>query len=847
MGWRGMVAGPCGACIERGRVNGSPRESLRADLPSLLCFLLPLTAFAPSLGGPSWSLAPGFIPRCFSTAHPVGASMLNLRRARAWWSGPLALAWLGLMFSAVRAEDGASIYKRTCARCHGASGEGNADEYDKPLVGDRSVEQLAKLIGKTMPADDPGALSESASRSVASYIHEAFYSPLAQARNQPARIALSRLTVRQYRNVLTDLIGTFRAPAPAWGEERGLRGAYYASRRMRGAGQMIDRIDPQINFDFGITSPDPGRMDGSQFSIRWEGSVLAPDTGDHEFIVRTEHAMRFWINDLGRPLIDATVKSGSDTEYRATIHLEGGRAYPLRLEFSKAKQGVDDSKKQMGPPRPVAASIALCWQPPGRAEEVVPSRLLTPARYPEGFVLQTPFPPDDLSVGYVRGTSISKEWDQATTDAAIEAAGYVAARLPELSGARERDSDREAKLRTFCERLAERAFRRPLSEGQKRLYIDSQFEAGRDLALAVKRVVLLVLKSPRFLYPELGERGVDGFDVASRLALGLWDSLPDEALLKAARAGELTTAAEVRKQAERMVDDPRARSKLRSFLLQWLRVEPIPDLSKAPEEYREFTEAVASDLRTSLELFLEDALWGEGSDFRQLFLTDSLYLNGRLAKLYGADLPEEAPFQKVTVSPGRRAGVLTHPYLMSTFAYTSTTSPIHRGVFISRSVLGRALRPPPEAVSPLAPDLHPSLTTRERVETQTGAASCQTCHAMINPLGFPLENFDAIGRYRSEEKGKPIDATGSYLARDGETVPFDGPRALAAFLADSDEAHDAFVEQLFHALVKQPIRAYGAAKTSALRRSFIAHEYSVRALMVEMMVGAALTVPDSEP
>ena len=102
---------------------------------------------------------------------------------------------------------------------------------------------------------------------------------------------------------------------------------------------------------------------------------------------------------------------------------------------------------------------------------------------------------------------------------------------------------------------------------------------------------------------------------------------------------------------------------------------------------------------------------------------------------------------------------------MAAFAYTATSSPIHRGVFLSRGVLGRTLPAPPAAVAPLAPDLHAGLTTRERVALQTSPKSCQMCHAMINSLGYTLENFDAVGRFRKDEKGKPIDATGTYQTR----------------------------------------------------------------------------------
>ena len=236
---------------------------------------------------------------------------------------------------------------------------------------------------------------------------------------------------------------------------------------------------------------------------------------------------------------------------------------------------------------------------------------------------------------------------------------------------------------------------------QKERQVGRHFAEGIHPETSVKRVVLLALKSPRFLYREV--EGLDAYDVASRLSFGLWDSIPDAPLLDAAAQGNLSTREEVARQAERMVNDPRARAKVREFLFQWLRVDSVPDLAKDPAKYPGFDPAVASDLRTSLDLFLDEAVWGESSDYRQLLLADTLYLNGRLGKFYGVDLPADATFRKVALDPSERAGVLTHPYLLSNFAYTSTSSPIHRGVFLSRSVLGRALKPPPEAVAPAGP------------------------------------------------------------------------------------------------------------------------------------------------
>jgi cytochrome c553 len=754
------------------------------------------------------------------------------------------LGWtLALVVGAVLAPSavaqertGAQIYKQMCARCHGAAGEGTK-KYELPLVGDKSVAQLANLIDRTMPEDDPDALDAADARKVAEYIHEAFYSAAAQARLKPPRIELARLTVRQYRNSVADLIGSFR-PAAKLDERRGLRGEYFNSRGFQPKARLIDRIDPEVNFDFGTSGPKlpettKDQFDPHQFSIRWEGSVLAPETGVYEFVVRTDHAARLWVNNPRQPLIDAWVKSGSDTEYRAAIFLLAGRAYALRLEFSKAKQGVDDSQKNKNlPPKP--AFVALAWKPPHRVDEVIPARLLMPVRVPEVAVLETPFPPDDRSRGWERATTISREWGQAATDAALEAAGFIVARLPELAGGTDLP-----KLKQFGRRFAERAFRRPLTDEEQKLFIDQQFAATTDPELAVKRLVLLVLQSPRFLYPE-ASGGPEQYRVASRLALVLWDSLPDQTLLDAAAAGKLGTRAEVQSQAQRMLADPRAKAKLREFLLTWLKVEQHPELVKDAKRFPDFTPAIASDLRTSLELFLDDVLWGENPDFRKLLLADDVFLNGRLAKFYGVDLPADAGFQKVKFEPDRRAGVLTHPYLLSALAYQAESSPIHRGVFVARGLLGVLIRPPQEAFTPLSPDLHPTLTTRERVTLQTKALACASCHGIMNPVGFTLEHFDAVGRYRQTDRDKPVDASGSYEKRDGTLARFTGAEELARFLADSPEVPATFAERLFQHLVKQPLRAFGPTRPEELAKTFSELSYDLRKLVLEVAAIAAL-------
>jgi hypothetical protein len=747
---------------------------------------------------------------------------------------------------AVFAEDrnGRALYEERCAACHGVHGEGSADHYPQSLEGERSVEQLARFIAASMPPDMPGAFSGEDATLVAVYIYDAFYSPQARAMRQQPRIELARLTARQHANVIADLMIAFYGSAG--GEKQlGLRGNYATINAAGDGKQVFSRIDPEVKFDFGVSSPSPGEIDPAEFAISWSGSVAAPATGDYEFIVRSPNSVRLYVNDRRVPLIDAWVKSGEQTEYRGTSRLLGGRRYLLQLHFTKAGQGgkkPENLRVQIAP-----AAISLAWKPPGQSEETIPARRLSPQDVRETLVLRTSFPPDDRSRGFERGTAVSPEWEEATTVAAVEAATYVRERLGDFCGVVEPHREQEITLRDFCARFAERAFRRPLTPELRALYVDRQFERAPDPGTAVERAILMTLKSPRFLYVNMaGGRG-DAHDMAATLSFALWDSLPDDTLLAAAAAGELATREQLAAQAQRMMSDPRFTAKLREFLLTWLKIDQHRDLRKDPALFPSFGATVEADLRTSLELSLEEALSEERADFRTLLVADGLYLNGRLAPLYGAEMPGDAPFCKVALDSGERGGLLTHPYLMATLAGESTSSPIRRGVLLARSVLGRVLRPPPDAVTPIAATLHPDLTTRQRTALQTADHACQSCHALINPLGYPLERFDAIGRFRATERDRPIDATGSYLSRSGELVKFDGARQLSGFLAGSDEVHEAFVEKLFYYVVKQPIRAFGSDALPTLHRRFVESEFSMRRLMAEIAALAAFPKPAQPP
>jgi hypothetical protein len=418
--------------------------------------------------------------------------------------------------------------------------------------------------------------------------------------------------------------------------------------------------------------------------------------------------------------------------------------------------------------------------------------------------------------------------------------------LADLSGVKPEAPDRIPRLKDFARRFVQRAFRRPLSEDQQCL-VEAQFDAAKSPEIAIKRVVLFALTSPHFLFPELAEREhPDGCDVAARIALSLWDSLPDEALLRAAGEGKLQTREGIASEARRMLGDPRTRTKLNGFFHHWLDLERAESISKDPLAFPGFDEAVLADLRTSLALFIEQVVWSERSDYRELLQADYLLLNDRLARFYGKGEVGEG-FQRVTFDRNERAGVVTHPYLMTALAHSKFTSPIHRGVFLTRNVLGIALKSPPMAVEFEDSKFDPTFTMREKITEMTRETSCMGCHSVINPLGFALEQYDAIGRWRTEDNHKPVNTAGELPMDEGEKFPLTGARDIADFAARSEDGQRAFIRQLFHHTVKQDTGAFGFQTLDELRRSFSAADCNIQKLLTEIAVVAAMKGLPADP
>ena len=272
------------------------------------------------------------------------------------------------------------------------------------------------------------------------------------------------------------------------------------------------------------------------------------------------------------------------------------------------------------------------------------------------------------------------------------------------------------------------------------------------------------------------------------------------------------------------------------------------EIAKDTERYPGYDKPLEADLRTSLNLFLDEVIWqNAGADFRKLLNASHLPLNERLAGFYGAQRVDHPGEFGPSFFDHDRAGLLTHPYLLSLYSYHNSTSPIHRGVFVTRRVLGRSLKPPPEAVVFRDEAFAPDMTMREKVTQLTKADACMTCHGIINPLGFTLEQFDGVGRLRETERGRPINTVSDYLTADGDAVRLTSAGDLARHAAESPSAQKGFIEMLFKQVAKQPLRAYGSGVLNRLREDFVASGYNVKFLLAETAVINALRGVDAAP
>jgi mono/diheme cytochrome c family protein len=410
--------------------------------------------------------------------------------------------------------------------------------------------------------------------------------------------------------------------------------------------------------------------------------------------------------------------------------------------------------------------------------------------------------------------------------------------------------------REIVETLATRAYRHPVDREQLSTLMDfyasgraqGGFEAGIELALR------RILASPEFVFRfERAARNVEPGDIyrlsdlelASRLSFFLWSSIPDDELLALAVDGELHEAATLRRQVRRMLDDPRSNAFIENFAGQWLYLRNLKTKGGAVEQFPSFDDNLRQALRTETEMLFASIV-REDRNLLDLLTADYTFVNDRLARHYGLEGIYGSHFRRVPVENEARRGLLGQGSILLVTSLPERTSPVQRGVWVLENIVGAPIPTPPPNVPDLAEQAgtknHPR-TLREQMELHTTRPFCAGCHKIMDPVGFALENFDAIGRWRDEEHGSTINATARLV--DGTEI--NGASDLRnALLKYSDRFVQTTTEKLMTYALGRGLEYYDMPTVRAIARGAAENDYRFSDIILGIVESAAFQMRAAE-
>jgi hypothetical protein len=333
--------------------------------------------------------------------------------------------------------------------------------------------------------------------------------------------------------------------------------------------------------------------------------------------------------------------------------------------------------------------------------------------------------------------------------------------------------EEEACAKQILSTLMRRAYRRPVGDADLRRVLpfyrearrEENFDAGIEAALSAilvsREFLFRVEQVPADVKPGTAYR-VSDLELASRLSFFLWSSIPDDELLEAAARGELHKPEVLARQTRRMLADPRSQALVSNFAGQWLYLRNLDSITPDGRLFPDFDDNLRQALRRETELLFEEVM-REDRSVLDLLKSDHAWLNERLAKHYGIPHVYGPRFRRVALEPGsERGGLLRQGSILLVTSYATRTSPVLRGKWVLENLLGTPPPPPPPNVPALDDNdtVSETLPVRERLLKHRANVACASCHNLIDPVGFALENFDAVGRWRTAEEGRPVDATG---------------------------------------------------------------------------------------
>ncbi|MEM9192853.1 MAG: DUF1592 domain-containing protein [Myxococcota bacterium] len=402
------------------------------------------------------------------------------------------------------------------------------------------------------------------------------------------------------------------------------------------------------------------------------------------------------------------------------------------------------------------------------------------------------------------------------------------------------DTEEEC-ARSILAALLPRAFRRAVDpiEIDELIALRTALRPDSTFEESMAGVIEAIVQSPDFLYrPEFGvpsgeARRPTGDEMATRLSYFLWATMPDEALSAAAAAGELDTPAGVRAQAERMLVDPRSRPVIRKFFDAFLRIGGVAQAERSSEEFPDYTPEIGALMREETHQLIEHVIFDGAGDWPTLLTSSFTFVNEPLASFYGIDGITGTEFQRVDFNDQRR-GVLLQGAFLTASTHSNTTSPVKRGGFIARELLCQTIPFPEgdiaEEVTP--PDPYMGDTARDRYSQHSSDPVCAGCHQYMDPAGFALENFDAVGRWRDTENDVTIDARGSVPTTD---IEVNGPVELVQAIAQTREVNDCFAHHFMnYAYGRSLSDSEDAVLAAAIEEAFAESGFSIRELILAL-------------
>jgi hypothetical protein len=376
---------------------------------------------------------------------------------------------------------------------------------------------------------------------------------------------------------------------------------------------------------------------------------------------------------------------------------------------------------------------------------------------------------------------------------------------PEESKTPKADPAEKQCARSILSRLARRAYRRPVADAELRpllaFYDEGRAEGSFDRG--IQRGLERILASPFFIFrvetdpPALAAGAahrLTDLEIASRLSFFLWSSIPDDTLLLRAERRSLQQPVALDAQVARMLVDPKSRALVSNFAGQWLQLRNVRGVQPNSNLFPDFDDNLRRSMRRETELLFESIV-REDRSVLDLLRADYTYLDERLARHYGVPNIYGSQFRRVAVTDDQRRGLLGHASILAVTSHAERTSPVLRGKWVLENLLGLIVPPPPEDVPPLTtPDGQAPKTLRAQMEAHRATPVCASCHKLMDPIGFALENFDAVGSWRTQEAGGAIDASGQLA--DGTRI--DGLVALRdAILARPDVFVTTMTEKMF--------------------------------------------------